>query len=159
MSSSPRIVVDLSICGAGAAQKAGYMNGSDGATPLCHMGTFLGACSDCRHSLLISLRARRYMPLTKQLERRGGLFLDSASTLFFGGERSSSGELPEDNSSFAAASLSPGRIGSLHLFCLTRGAGWLLPLAFFPRSFPNEPVGDSALDANGQHGSAIQPSV
>ena len=31
-----------------------------------------------------------------------GLFLDSASTLFFGGERSGSEELPEDNSSSVA---------------------------------------------------------
>ena len=57
------------------------------------------------------------------LERRGGLFLDSASTLFFGGGRSGSRELPKDNSSSAVASLSSGRIGSLALFCLTKGAG------------------------------------
>ena len=36
-----------------------------------------------------------------------GLFLDSASTLFFRGERSGSEELPEDNSSSVVASLSP----------------------------------------------------
>ena len=113
----------IGICGASAAPKVGYMNGSDGATPLCHVGTFLGAYYDCRRSLLISLRARRCMPLTEQLERLGGLFLDSASTLFFGGEGSGSGELPEDNSSSAAASLSPGRMGSLPLFCLIEGAG------------------------------------
>ena len=56
MSSSPRTMVDVSMCGVGAALKVGYMNGSGGATPLCHMGTFSGACSDCRCSLLISLR-------------------------------------------------------------------------------------------------------
>ena len=105
MSSGPLIVVDVSMCGAGVASKVGYMNRSGSATPLCHVGTFSGACSDCRHFLLISLRTRRCMPLTKRLERRGGLFLDSASTLFFGGERSGSGELLEDNSSSAAASL------------------------------------------------------
>ena len=39
----------------------------------------------------------------KRLERRGGLFLDSASTLFFGGGRLGSGELPVDNSLSVAA--------------------------------------------------------
>ena len=82
------------------------------------MGTFSGACSDCRLSLVISLRARRCMQLTEQLERREGLFLDSSSTLFFGGERSGNKELPEDNSLSAVASLSPGRMGSLPLLCL-----------------------------------------
>ena len=86
-------MVDVSMCGAGAAPKVGYMNGSDGATPLCHVGTFSGACSDYRHSLLISLCTRRCMPLTEQLERHGGLFVDSSSMLFFGGERLGSGEL------------------------------------------------------------------
>ena len=98
------------------------MNGIDGATPLCHVGTFSGACSDCHRSLLISFRTQQCMPLTEKLERCGGLFLDSASTLFFGGGRSRSGELPEDNSSSTAASLSPGRMGSLPLFYLTWGA-------------------------------------
>ena len=129
MSSSPRIVVDVGMCGAGAAPKVGYMNGSDGATPLCHVGTFSGACSDCRHSLLTSLHTRRCMPLTKLMEWRRGLFLDSTSTLFFGGDRSGSGELPEDNSSSAATTLLPGGMGSLPLFCLTEGAGWLFPRA------------------------------
>ena len=119
MSSSPWTVVDVSMCGwwCHAAPKVGYMNGSGGATPLCHVGTFSGACSDCCCSLLISLRTRRCMLLTERLERRGGLFLDSTSTLFFGGERSGSGELPKDNLSYVAASLSPGRMGSLPLFC------------------------------------------
>ena len=102
MSSGPRIVVGVGICAASAAPKVGYMNSSDGATSLCHVGTFSRACFDCRCSLLNSLRTRRCMPLTERLERRGGLFLDSASTLFFGGGRSGSGELPEDNSSSAA---------------------------------------------------------
>ena len=134
MSSGPRTVVDVSMCEAGATPKVGYMNGSGGAMPLCHMGTFSGAYSDCRFSLLISLLAWQCMLLTEWLERCKGLCLDSASTLFFGGERSGSGELPEDNSSSAVASLSPGRMGSLPLFCLTGGAGWLLPHAFSPRS-------------------------
>ena len=134
MSSGPWTTVYVSMCGASAAPKVGYMNVSDGAAPLCHVGTFSGAYSDCRRSLLISLRPRRCMPLTERLERRRGLFLDSAFTLFFGGEISGSGELPEDNSSFAAASLSLGRMGSLPLFCLTGGAGWMVPRAFSPRS-------------------------
>ena len=129
MSSGPRTVVDVSMCGAGAALKVGYMNRSCGAMPLCHVGTFSGAYSDCRCSLLISLCTWRCMLLTERLERRGGLFLDSASMLFFGGERSCSIELPEDNSSSVATSLSPGRMGSLPLLCLTEGAGWLLPHA------------------------------
>ena len=55
MSSGPRTMVDVSMCGAGAAPKVGYMNGSGGATPLCHVGTFSGAYFDCRDSLLIPL--------------------------------------------------------------------------------------------------------
>ena len=119
MSSGPRTVVDVGMYKVGLAPKVGNMNGNDGATPLCHMGIFSRACYDCRRSLLISLSTRRGMPLTKRLERRRGLFLDSASTLFFGGGKSGSEELPEDNSSSAAASLSLGRMGSLPLFCLT----------------------------------------
>ena len=91
MSSGPRIVVGADMYGAGAASKVGYMNGSDGATPLYHVGIFSGACSDCRLSLLSFLRTRRRMSLTDRLERRGGLFLDSTSTLFFGGGISGSG--------------------------------------------------------------------
>ena len=45
-----------------------------------------------------------------------GPFLDSASTLFWGGEQSRSGELLEDNSSSVGGSLSPMRMGSLPLF-------------------------------------------
>ena len=134
MSSSPQTVVDVAMCGAGAAPKVGYTNGNDGVTPLCHVGMFSGACSDCHRSLLVSLRTRWGMPLTERLERRGGLFFYSASTLFFGGGKSGSGELAEDNSSSATASLSTGKIGSLPLFYLTGGAGWLLPRAFSPRS-------------------------
>ena len=134
MSSSAQTVVDVSMCREGATPNVGYMNGSGGAMPLCHVGTFSGAFSNRRCSLLISFRTRQCMLLTERVERREGLFLDSASTLFFGGERSSSGELPKDNSSFVVASLSPSRMGSLPLFCLTEGAGWLLPRAFSPRS-------------------------
>ena len=107
--------------GAGATPKVGYMNENDGATPLCHVGIFSGACSDCRRSLLISLRTRRGMPLIEWLEWRGGLFLDLASMLLFGGGSSENGELPEDNSSSAAASLSLGRTSSLPLSCLIGG--------------------------------------
>ena len=85
MSSGPWMVVDAGMYEAGAAPKVGYTDENDGATPLCHVGIFSRACSDCRFSLLISLHTRRGMPLTERLERRGGLFLDSTSTLFFGG--------------------------------------------------------------------------
>ena len=129
MSLGPQKVVNAGMCRVGAVPNVGYMNGSDGATSLCHVGTFSGAYSDSRRSLLISLRTRQCTPL---MERRGGLFLHSASTLFFGGGKSGSGELLEDISSFVAASLSPDRMGSLPLFCLTEGVGWLLPRALSP---------------------------
>ena len=58
MSSGPLTVVGAGIYDAGAAPKVGYMNGSDGAMPLCHMGIFSGACSDCRLSLQNSLCTR-----------------------------------------------------------------------------------------------------
>ena len=77
---------------------------------------------------------RRGMPLTDRLERRGGLFLDLASTLFFRGGRSGSEELPKDNSSSVVMSLSSSRTESLPLLCLTGGAGWLPPRAFSIRS-------------------------
>ena len=134
MSSGPRTAAGTGMNGTGAALKAGYPNESDGAAPPSHSGMFSGACSDCRLSLLNSLRTRQGMPLADQLEHRGGLFLNSASTLFFRGSGSESGELPEDNSSSATASLFSDRIGSLPLFCLTRGAGWPLPRTFSIRS-------------------------
>ena len=58
MSSGPWIAVDGSMCGAGAAPRVGYMNGSCDVILLCHVGIFSRACSDCRHSLLVSLRTR-----------------------------------------------------------------------------------------------------
>ena len=58
MSSGPRTVVDAGMYGASAAPKVGYTNRNDGATLLCHVGTFLGACSDCRLSILIYLRTQ-----------------------------------------------------------------------------------------------------
>ena len=64
MSSGHRTVVGAGIYGAGAAPKVGYLNGSDGAAPPCHVGMFSGACSYCRLSLLNSLRTRRGMSLT-----------------------------------------------------------------------------------------------
>ena len=139
MSSTPLIVVGVGMYGDGAAPNVGYTNESDGATPLFHVGIFSGAYSDCHLSLLNSLCTRRGMSLTDRLEWDGGLFLDSASTLFFGGGRSRSGELPKDNSLSAAASLSSGWIGSLPLFCLTGGAWRLLPCAFSTRSSSRRP--------------------
>ena len=108
MSSGPRTMVGVRMYGAGATPKVEYTNESDGATPLCHVGIFSGACSDCRLSLLNFLRTRQGMPLTDRLELRGALFLDSASMLFFGGGRSESGELPKDNSLSSLMSLSSG---------------------------------------------------
>ena len=134
MSSSPRTVVGTGINGTGVAPKAGYPNESDGAAPPNHASMFSGAHFDCRISLLNSLLTRRGMPLTDRLERRGGLFFDSTSTLFFGGSRSESGELPKDNSSSTVASLSSVQIGSLPLFCLTRGARWPFPCILSIRS-------------------------
>ena len=131
MSSSPQTAVGAGIYETGATSKAGYPNGSAGVAHPSHVGMFSGVRSNCHLSLLNSLRIRRGMPSTDRLERRGGLFLDSTSTLFFGGGRSGSGEVPEDNSSSTAALLSFGRIDSLPLSCLTGGAGWLLPRAFF----------------------------
>ena len=61
MSSGPRTVVGESMYGAGAASKVRYTNGSDGAMPLCHVGIFSGACSNCRLSLPNFLRTRRGM--------------------------------------------------------------------------------------------------
>ena len=58
MSLSPWTVVGAGMYGASATPKVGYTNGSDGATPLCHMGIFSGVCSECRLSLLNSLRTR-----------------------------------------------------------------------------------------------------
>ena len=98
------------------------------------------------------------MPVTERLERRGGLFVDSAFTLFFRDERSGSRELTEDNSSSAAASLSPGKMGSLPLFYLIRGVGWLLARAFSPRS-SSKRASMQSLAVAGQHGFIIQPSI
>ena len=138
MSSGPRTVAGVGIYGAGAAPKVGYSNGSEGVVPLCHVGVFSGACSHCRLSPLNSLRTLLGMSLIDRLERYGGLFLDSASMLFFRGGRFGSGELPEDNSSSVVASLLSGRIGSLPLLCLTGGAGWLPPRALIFNLSPSK---------------------
>ena len=64
MSSGPRTVVGAGMYGAGVTPKVGYTNGSDDATPLCHVSIFSRAWSHCRLSLLNSLRTRRGMLLT-----------------------------------------------------------------------------------------------
>ena len=74
MSSGPWTVVGAGMYGAGVAPKVGYTNGSDGAMPLFHVGILLGACSDCRLSLLNSPCTRQSMPLTEQMERREALW-------------------------------------------------------------------------------------
>ena len=159
MSSSPRTLVGAGMYGASAASKVGYTNESDGATPLYHVGIFSRAGSNCLLSLLNSLLTRRGRPLTDRLERCGGLFFDLASTLFFRGDRSRSGDPLEDNSSSAAASLSSGQIGSLPLFCLIGGVGGCSLVHFLPNLLSNEPAGHRFLVVDGQHGSTIQPSV
>ena len=69
MSIGPRTVLGTDTYGASTAPTVGCTNGSDSATPLYHMGTFSGACSDCHLSLLNSLRTRRGVPLMDRLER------------------------------------------------------------------------------------------
>ena len=134
MSSGPRIAVGTGINGMGVILKAGYPKGSGGAAPLSHAGMCSRERSVYRLSLLNSRRTRRGMPLTDQLEHRGGLFIDSNSTLCFGDSGSGSRELLEDSSSSAAALLSFDRISSLPLFCLAGGGGWPLPHKFSARS-------------------------
>ena len=134
MSSCPWIAVGTGINGTGVVPKAGYPKGSGGAAPLSHTSVRSRVRSACRLSLLNSHRTQRGMPLTDRLERHEGLFLDSASTLLFGGSGFGSGELLEDSSSSAVASLSFDRIGSLPLFCLAGGGGWSLPRTFSTRS-------------------------
>ena len=63
MSSGPRTAVGAGINGIGVTPKAGYPNGSDSATPPSHAGMFSGARSNCRLSLLNSLRTRLGMLL------------------------------------------------------------------------------------------------
>ena len=132
MSLGPWTAVGTGINRMDAVPMAGFPKGSGGA--LSHAGMCLGARSVCCLSLLNSCCTLRGMPLTDRLEHRGGFFLYSASTLFFGGSGSESGELPKDSLSSAAASLSSNRIGSLPLFCLTRGIRWPLPRTFSAHS-------------------------
>ena len=68
--------------------------------------------------------------------RSRGPFSGFGLHIILRGSASGSGELPEDNSSSAAASLSYDRIGSLPLFCLSGGAGWPLPRTFSALSPP-----------------------
>ena len=84
------------------------MDGTGGATPLGRFGIYSQAGSDWHRSLLASLLIRCRMPLINRLDRRGSLFLDSASASFEDGERCGSGELSEDNSSSAGRSISSG---------------------------------------------------
>ena len=94
-----------------------------------------------------------------QLEHPEGLFLDSASTLFFRDCASRSGELLEDNSSSAAVSLSSNRIGSLPLFYLTGGDGGFSLVHSRPVHPLGEFVGGRFPPVDDQHNFAIRPSV
>ena len=138
MFSGPRTGVGMGINGTGAIPKVGYLKGSGGVAPLRNAGLCSGARSVWRLSLLNSLYTRLVMPLMDRLERRGGLFLDLASALLFGGKASISSELSEDNSSFVVALLSSDRTGSLYLFYLTGAAGWLLLNTFVAYSSPKQ---------------------
>ena len=89
-----------------------------------------GANSEWGLSLLASLHIRQCVPLIARLEWRGGLFLDSAFALLWGGKRRGSGEVSEDNSSSACGSLWSGREGSLPLFFWVRGTCWVAPCGF-----------------------------
>ena len=97
------------------------------------IGIYSGASSEWRLSLLASLHTRWRAPLADRLNRRGGHFLDSAFALFWSGERSRSGELPDDSSSSTGGSLSPLRMGSLPLFDIVEGARWICPRKFLSR--------------------------
>ena len=134
MSSGLRTVIGTGINETGVVPKVGYAKGSGGVVPPSHTGMCLGAHSVCHISLLNSRRTRQGMLLMDRLESCSGLFLYSASTLLFGGSRSESGELPEDSSASAAASLCSDRISSLPLFCLAEGARWPLPHTFSTHS-------------------------
>ena len=161
MSSGPLTAIGASIYGTGVAPNVGYPNGSYGAAPLSHAGMFSRARSNCCLSLLNSLYTLRGMPMTDRLERRGGLFLDSASTLFFGGVRSGSEEMPKDNLSSGAASQSSDRIDSLPLFCLTGGGvqGGYSLVHFLSICLPDEPAGGRFPTTDGQHDSVTRSFV
>ena len=74
-------------------------------------------------SLLGSLRARRFLTLADWLDRRGGLFLEWASTTFGDGDQREREELPEDNSSLAGRSISSSATASLPFLGLEEGNG------------------------------------
>ena len=109
MSCGPWTVEEKNMCGAGATLKGKYMDGTGGATLPGRSGTYSRAGSDWRRSLLASLCTQRRTTLMDRLDRRGGLFLDWASTTFGDSERRGSGELLEDNSSSVGRSISSGR--------------------------------------------------
>ena len=67
--------------------------------PPGRIGIYSGASSKWRLSMLAFLPTRQRAPLKDGLDRCGGLFLDSAFALFWGGEQARSGELPKDSSS------------------------------------------------------------
>ena len=123
MSCGPQTTEEKNMCGAGATLKGGYMDGTGGATLPDRSGTYLRAGSDWHRSLLASLCIQRRATLMGRLDRRGGLFLDWASVALGDGERRGSGELSEDNSSFAGRSMSSGTAASFSLSRRDGGSG------------------------------------
>ena len=123
MSYGPQKAEGKNMCGAVATLKGGYMDGACGAKLPGRSGTYSRAGSDWRRSLLAFLCTQRQAILMDRLDRRGGLFLNRASAAFGDGERSGSGELPEDNSSSAGRSMSSGIAASLPLSGRDGGSG------------------------------------
>ena len=123
MSCGPQTAEEKNMCGAGATLKGGYMDGIGGRTLQGRSGTYSPASSDWRQSLLASLCTQRCATLMDRLDRRRGLILDWASTVFGDGERRGSGELLEDNSSSANRSMSLGTVASLPLSRQDGGSG------------------------------------
>ena len=115
MSCGPRTADEKISCGARAAPKGGYMDGTGGGKPPARSGTYWWAGVGGRWSLLGSFRTGRLATPMDRLDRRGALFLDWAFAAFRDGERRGSRELPEDSSSSAGRSMSFGAATSLPL--------------------------------------------
>ena len=139
----------------GVAPKVGYMNENDGATPLCNVGTFSGACSNCRRSLMIYLRTRRGMPLTEWLEGVGAssLIQSPRSSLRVVDQEA------ESNWRITRRPLlhhyHPARWAPCPYSVLPRVQGGCSLVHFHPDPLPNKPASARSLTVDGQHSSAI----
>ena len=111
-----------------------------------------------RWPLLGSLRVRCLATLIDRLGRRDDLSLEWASAAFRDDERCRRGELPEDNSSSASRSISPGIATSLPLLGREGGkrrGGSRDCSAWLPTGF----VGARFLLTTDSSVRAVQPSV